>query len=293
MKLNFPRVSAALASAISLFVFVGVANAQDEDGMEAEGSASAEFGGDTEAEADVEEEVAEPPAAAVGMSLPSGGGGGGGGGDAPSGDSDHSQVVGSFGVGYRGRRTGGTGTGLLTPAGDVPVEALQAPVIGVRYWMDDGMGIDVGIGILMSGGTTEQTTAGVSIPDAEQPARSGFLLHGGVPLNLSEYEHFNFQLVPELNVGFASYDADGAGDGSGMHFDVGARVGAEVHFGFIEGLERLSLQAGVGMAMNYDTTTWEADGGDEITSSAWNLGTNSGTNPWNIFTSNVAALYYF
>jgi hypothetical protein len=33
--------------------------------------------------------------------------------------------------------------------------------------------------------------------------------------------------------------------------------------------------------------------GADTKASSWSLGTTVGDNPWNIFTSNVAALYYF
>jgi hypothetical protein len=41
--------------------------------------------------------------------------------------------------------------------------------------------------------------------------------------------------------------------------------------------------------MNIDSTSAPGDNG----SSRFSFGTNVGDNPWNIFTSNVAALYYF
>jgi hypothetical protein len=41
-----------------------------------------------------------------------------------------------------------------------------------------------------------------------------------------------------------------------------------------------------------DSTGFETDGVDNSTSNM-SIGTTVGDNPWNIFTSNVAALYYF
>ncbi len=211
--------------------------------------------------------------AQVGMALP---------GAAPqaaavAGNSDHDAVVGRLAVGYLGR------TNIaIQGGGNVPV-----PVVGVRYWLSDMLGIDAGVGFGF--GSSSNTAAGMS---TDGPSVHGFMLHGGVPLSLASAGHFSFQIVPELNLGFAGSSATVAGvdtSQSGFHLDVGARAGAEIHFGFIN-VPQLALQGGVGLRMNIDSTSSDpVDNGG----SAWNIGTNVGDNPWNIFTSNVAALYYF
>ena len=132
--------------------------------------------------------------------------------------------------------------------------------------------------------------------ETDSPAPAALILHGGLPLALADSDHFTFQVVPELNFGFASNTIDGAGaDGDqvyrGLHLDLGARAGAEIQFGFID-IPQLSLQAGVGLALAYDSTSYE----DDDTTDEWSqtsLGTGVGDNPWNIFTANIAALYYF
>jgi len=232
--------------------------------------------------------------AQVGMALP---------GAAPqaaavAGSSDHDSVVGRLAVGYLGRNgvqigsaIGGVGVGPV-PNGPVVVEG---PIIGVRYWLSDMLGIDAGIGLGLGSGS--QTNAGMS---TDTPSSHLFMLHGGVPLSLASAGHFSFQVVPELNVGFAggSVDVPAAGGMaattnkvSGFHLDVGARAGAEIHFGFIN-VPQLSLQGSVGLRMNIDSQS-QTIGGVESKASHFNLGTTVGDNPWNIFTSNVAALYYF
>jgi hypothetical protein len=100
--------------------------------------------------------------------------------------------------------------------------------------------------------------------------------------------------VPELNLGFAGGSVDVAGmtnKVSGFHLDVGARAGAEIHFGFIN-VPQLSLQGSVCLRLNMDSQSQTIMGVDS-SASQFNLGTTVGDNPWNIFTSNVAALYYF
>jgi hypothetical protein len=81
-------------------------------------------------------------------------------------------------------------------------------------------------------------------------------------------------------------------DLSGIHLDIGARAGGEVQFGFI-GIPELSLQAGVGLAFSYDHSKQTQPGGASNSRNTTSFGTSVGNNPWNIFTSNIAALYYF
>ena len=218
--------------------------------------------------------------AQVGMALP---------GAAPqaaavAGSSDHDAVVGRLAVGYLGRN------GVEIGAGGPAAVVIPTPVIGVRYWLSDMLGIDAGVGFGLSSGSNE-APGGMS---NDIPSWRLFMIHGGVPLALANSGHFSFQIVPELNLGFASASADMAGmetKASGFHLDVGARAGAEIHFGFIN-VPQLSLQGSVGLRMNMDSTSTTV-GDAESSTSRFNLGTTVGDNPWNIFTSNVAALYYF
>jgi hypothetical protein len=172
-------------------------------------------------------------------------------------------------------------------AGAAGPATVDAPVIGVRYWLDPMIGIDAGLGLLFSGGSTK--TGNVSV---DNQGFTVFMVHGGVPLALAGSKHFSFQVVPELNLGFASSKRGGTGDDlSGFHLDLGARAGTEIQFGFI-GIPELSLQAGVGLAFTYDRIKDSAPAG-AVVQSRTALGTSVGDNPWNIFTGNIAALYYF
>lgn len=215
-----------------------------------------------------------PAPAPAGMALP------GAAPDAQAGTRDHDGVVGHFGVGYMGRRSM-----LVDPAG----APIDAPIIGARYWLDPMLGIDVGLGLLFNGSSS--TTAGVS---ADARGYSLFMLHGGVPLALAGSKHFSFQITPELNFGYASSGrgATMGNDLSAIHFDIGARAGTEIQFGFI-GIPELSLQAGIGLAFSLDHQSSTPVMGPATTTSQTSLGTSVGDNPWNIFTGNIAALYYF
>jgi hypothetical protein len=219
--------------------------------------------------------------AQVGMALP---------GAAPqaaavAGSSDHDSVVGRLAVGYLGRN----GVDIGAPAGFAgPGVVIDAPVIGVRYWLSDMLGIDAGLGFGVTSGSTKDNMGA----STDLPSWHLFMIHGGVPLSLASAGHFSFQVVPELNLGFAGASQTVAGvdaSVSGFHLDIGARAGAEIHFGFIN-VPQLSLQGSVGVRMNMNSTS--VDPGD-AGSSHFSLATTVGDNPWNIFTSNVAALYYF
>ena len=220
-------------------------------------------------------------------------------------DSDHDAMVGRLAVGYLGRRTMGLGAAIIDPTtGEAqPAATADAPVVGIRYWMDPAIGLDVGLGFGFESASSEVEVGGIST-DYDHLSPVAFIVHAGVPLSLTSDGHFSFQIVPELNVGYATQsfqDVDGAGNArettdTGMHLDVGARAGAEVHFGFM-GLPQLSLQGSVGLSLEFERVATEIDVTTVgITTTSWNgirIGTDVYESPWYIFHSNVAALYYF
>jgi hypothetical protein len=208
---------------------------------------------------------------------------------AATGASDHDQVVGRLAVGYLGRRTIPVGAGGSQVNFD-PARNVEAPVVGVRYWLDSQLGIDAGLGLAFAGGSWEADPGA----DGDFDSGSGVLLHVGVPLSLAAYNHFSFQVVPEANVGLGwGSSQDGDVSHNGFSLDVGARAGAEIQFGFI-GIPQLALQGSVGLLFGLQSVKSENDDTDaSFSQSRTFLTTTVGDNPWNIFTSNVAALYYF
>lgn len=205
------------------------------------------------------------------------------------GPTDHSQFVDTFAIGLIGVRT----IGIANPDGSVG--SVTAPVIGGRYWLDAGMGIDAGIGFRFGSGSNTVEVGGTST-DTDNPQPAAFILHGGLPLALADSRYFVFELVPELNIGLSGNTIEGgAGDVvlRGFHLDLGARAGAEIHFGFID-IPQLSLQAGIGVALSYDRVSVETEAANTSNSaSVTSLGTNVGNNPWDIFAGSISALYYF
>lgn len=198
-----------------------------------------------------------------------------------TGPTDHAAVVGKWGIGYLGFRTMALGG----------VGAVDAPVIGVRYWMAPDMGLDVGLGISLATGSTSIDPGGM---DTDNPEPFVAILHGGLPLALAHSRHFTFEITPELNFGYAANTIEvGMEDQKqrGLHVDLGARAGAEIQFGFLD-MPELALQAGVGVGLAIDNTSTE-QGDAKTSTSRTSFTTSSGENPWQIFSTNLAAIYYF
>jgi hypothetical protein len=217
-------------------------------------------------------------------------------------ETDHDRFVGKFAVGYFGvsqlpiAREQPAGGALGVPTAN----NVNAPVIGIRYWLNRMIGIDGGIGFGITSGSNEIVNGGTSVSN-DHPSAFGGALHGGVPIALSHAKHFSFLVVPEATIGFTSgtykFAVPPGGvalpqqDLSGFRFDLGGRVGGEFHFGFM-GLPQLSLEASIGLYFHRDSIKIKQD-----TNSASDgntaLGTSVQSDPWAIFVNNISAFYYF
>lgn len=205
---------------------------------------------------------------------------------------DHSLVVGHLGVGH---------FGILSIPYATSLEAdgtgqLSAPTIGARYWLDERMAIEGALGIGYDSGSVTTKTGNMSTETTE-PSIFGLALHAGLPLVFATSSHFAFELIPELNFGFATGGTELPGgadvDLSGIMLQLGARVGAEIQFGFID-IPQLALQATVGLHMTYSGVSASNDmANTSISRSDFTFGTTLQNTPWDIFRGNVAAIYYF
>lgn len=231
----------------------------------------------------------------VGMTLP---GAAGPKAQAAAGDTDHEQMIGHFGVGYLGAQTARIHSGS---AGTTNSGSVTAPVIGLRYWLDTMLGLDIGLGFSNDTGSSKDEVPGQPAQSQDDAALTGVIVHAGVPLALAGSKHFSFQIVPELNVGYASQTwtapsgSSGEDKRTGVTVQLGARAGAEVQFGFM-GIPQLGLQAGVGLYYTTYTIKSEYTVGSnkethEVTKT--HVGTSVNGEPWDAFTGNIAALYYF
>jgi hypothetical protein len=198
---------------------------------------------------------------------------------------DHASVVRHLGVGYQGISSLPIATGCCDTGGNAQMGTVNAPVIGVRYWFRQSVGVDAGVGLGIQTGSA-------------QPSAYGFAFHAGLPVVLGRGRHTAFEVTPEATVGFTKGTIPAPmgmnvadGHAGGLLLRAGARAGAEVHFGFI-GLPELALQATVGLY--WRTQTWRLDQGGMSSSGSSTLVTTSvNDNPWGIFTDTISALYYF
>jgi len=206
-----------------------------------------------------------------------------------SGQSDHMRVVHNLGVGFVGV--------LQVPIGPDAMgnTAVSAPTIGVRYWIDETIGLDVGIGLGYQGGNSNTGTTSLPQDDA-----FAMTIHGGLPVALFHDGHFTFELIPEINFGFATGTAYGAVSTedrgrSGLLFTIGARAGAELQFGFM-GIPNLSLMATVGLQFQYLSAGLGENQSGTVqgtTTNSFGFGTSLQGEPWDIFLGSLTAFYYF
>ena len=215
---------------------------------------------------------------------------------------DHERFVGRFAVGY-------FGISQLPIAHENPGAAgvvrdnVNAPIIGVRYWLKRDIGLDLGLGFGLTGGSTEIVTGGNAggTTTIDKKSLFGLGIHGGVPLAFAHGRHYSFLVIPEATLGFTSgtlkSQPNAAGvaapdqDLSGFKLDVGARVGAEIHFGFI-GIPELSLEGSVGLFARRETVKWKQDTAS-ASDGTTTFSTSVQSDPWAIFVNNISAFYYF
>ena len=191
---------------------------------------------------------------------------------------DHDLFVHHIAVGYFGISQLPVGTGGAAPG------IVNAPVVGVRYWVSRLVGVDLGLGFGYS--TTSETGVAASTDTW------GFALHGGLPLSLAQSKHFSFEVVPiEATIGFTGgSNPMGMVNGpsaSGLLFRAGARVGAELQFGFI-GIPQLALEASLGLYVQHESY---GVGNNSVNTTTFTTSVSS--DPWAIFTDTISALYYF
>ena len=221
---------------------------------------------------------------------------------ADAGESDHDAVVGHIGVGYLGFVNVPFGYLNNPDTNAYPGNQIAAaPVVGIRYWFSPSLGLDVGLGFTTTFGNNSHQLADGTTQTTNASAPTAFVLHGGLPLAFASAKHYAFELIPELNFGYAQRSVTNTGvetiDDTGMHFDVGARVGAEIYFGFI-GIPQLALQGSVGLRIDVNQTqtkhTPATTGGVVVTDSSSRsvISTTVYDKPWDIFLGNISAIYY-
>jgi len=209
---------------------------------------------------------------------------------------DHHDAVGRVGVGFFG--VFDVVSGPIDPtSGDLT--RIDAPSLGVRHWLDDLIGVQAAVGLGFRNVSVDFDGEGDNLGSS-----FGLVFHGGLPVTLYHYKHYAFLVIPEVNLGFgggsapSAIGANGDDDFFGVLFDLGVRLGAEVHFGFI-GIPDLSLQAAVGARLRVEfarQTRCVDDACDETAEDSvtiTSITTALRQDPWDIFTGAITAIYYF
>jgi hypothetical protein len=186
--------------------------------------------------------------------------------------------------------------------GGAPPIPLTVYTVGLRHWTTRSMGkfrnwgFDLGLGLAYGRSSVTQPQTGVLVT-SDGPSTSGFGFHAGLPLAVTHHRHATFEVVPELDIIWASETLPpqtAGGDTTeyrGMSLRAGARAGFEIFFGFI-GVPQLAVEASLGAALTFDRNT-STLGPSERSTRQWGFSTLRGSEPWSIFTGNVAAMYHF
>jgi len=215
----------------------------------------------------------------------------------PAGPTDHEQVVHHWGVGL----LSAIELRPLLPGPNYPEQSLVVAMLGARTWLGKRVGFEFGLGFNTVSGKRADDLQGRK--DVPEPTNWGFALHLGLPVSLYDDQHYQFMILPELNLGMAvgrtKDDPNALGDQAvrqrAQLLGGGLRAGAEVQFGMI-GLPMLALSGTVGLRLNYHQSSVEADQNGVVvtrTRSMFAASTSSFNDPWDLFVSSIAALYYF
>ncbi len=231
-------------------------------------------------------------------------------------DSDHQRYhTKHFAVGFLGTRfvpataPHPTDTVVFTSEGSavltvVPDEII-VPLFGVRYWINSVVGLELGIGFNVGGGSVEQTRpnpdpALSTSGEASLPSTTAVAGHFAAPLSVFSTSHLNLALIPELGIGYSSttleaFDVSTSGEAldlqlSGFVFGVGGKLGAELSFGFID-VPQLSFQSAFGV--RFESRRHHGKIGDaEVTHSEQVFGTSFYGDPWDVLLGSFAVYYY-
>ena len=199
----------------------------------------------------------QPPPSAGSWGTPGGAEAPPSAGSSPNGEGDHAEMSHNVGLTFFGVHSLTLGRPALAIGAPDSAFGLALPTAGLRIWFGT-LGLDVGLGFGYRtvtadewNGATYDITPG-SVTDA-----IGFRLHAGLPIVLQSGAHHAMLIIPEADLGYGSTTfvqnpSDGTFDltMASLEFDLGARVGMEIHFGFF-GVPELSMQLTIGAGLRY------------------------------------------
>jgi hypothetical protein len=178
------------------------------------------------------------------------------------------------------------------------IDRSTVPLLGVRWWTPlRRLGLELGVGAMVSAAHADVAMQ-PGAPIGDGPDSTEFLFHLSVPVALASTQHTIVFIAPEARAGFSRFqpDASGAGVLTATTLDFSLKAGVEIFFSFI-GLDNLSIEAGVRAGLVYEAREFvtsrplQPDLVQVI--SRTRFATSLVANPWDLFTSTLAARYYF
>ena len=195
----------------------------------------------------------------------------------------------------------GDGSATLT----VRAEEIVVPRFGARYWVNETLGFDVSFGISYDAGDEARDVPNAdptlsSTSQQSTPSTTAFAMRFAVPLSVYSYSHFNFIVMPEIDVGYSNASQEAyelSVDGqpldlglSGFGLGLGVKIGGELSFGFID-VPGLALEAAWGV--RFESARRRGDIGDaEHRINRTSFGTSWSRDPWQILAGGLALRYY-
>jgi hypothetical protein len=218
----------------------------------------------------------------------------------PEPPSARDRLLGAFGIGFLGTTTVFKAMPESGFTMGVPTATLRTtvPVIGVRYWTPlRRLGVEAGVGAMVSGSYTDlPLMPGSNVGDG--PATTELVVHLSAPVMLASTRHTILFVAPEFRLGFSRFQPDSTGTGvvTALTVDGSLKAGVEIFFSFL-GLDNLSIEAGVRAGLTHEAryvvTSLPLEPVQAAVTSQTRFTTSLIANPWDLFTSTLAARYYF
>lgn len=204
------------------------------------------------------------------------------------------QRSGTIGVGYLG--LAGTsplfsGMGGLGGLAGLGLLRVQAPILGVRWWLRDSrLGVDLGLGAMVTGGTDMTGAAFVTTPSVQVVA------HVGLPIALASTQHVIVLVAPEFRAGYVTLLGDSSFGLSGSLLELALRGAVELFFGFI-GVPELSMEAAIRVGFIREAQGMSnfapLGASTRLTSETYRFSTSLSGDPGSIIASTLSLKYYF
>ncbi len=229
---------------------------------------------------------------------------------------DHERVVGTVAVAFHGARF--VPVALPQAADAIVIDAqgnaelsivegdVTVPIFGGRYWFSRRVGIDVGLGFNVHSGSVakEIPNADAALDrtaNADAPTQLALAAKVGVPISVHAGAHYNLMVIPDAGIGYTSTTIEAFNKGTsgedldlvldGLVLAAGARLGAELEFGFV-GVPELSVQTAWGLA--FESRRRRGRIGDaSATLFEKAIGTSWRDDPWDVFTGTFSVFYAF